>query len=322
MKNLIIIFLTLVVSISTYASNGKVLIVVSAAGYLDLKNGGTVESGYFVSELAETMRQLEHNNIEFDIATPDGVAPVIDGYGLQMYFYKLAVTSNWPKDVIRLNARAKEERAKDIQTAMKHFGRLKFSNRYANEEVGKFLDDIEYEMNARELIEKPMLVLESLAHDARLADYDGLYIPGGHAPKTDLLYNESLGFILKHFNNQQKTTAIICHAPILLLTTMDGVYDPFTPLTQLQKDSLIYKGYNITLGNKSEEVILENFLYLRGSKLQFYVGEKAREAGLKLSTARLPSMSQVVEDRELITGANPASVYKLTEKFIARLKTQ
>ncbi|WP_444901815.1 DJ-1/PfpI family protein [Microbulbifer sp. SSSA007] len=322
MKRLLSFCLFMFFSLNALASNGKVLVVVSAADQLVLKSGGVVESGYFVSELAETLRQLEANGYEFDIATPGGKIPTVDGYGLQMYFYKAAVVSNWPRYALSPKAKAEEERSKDIATALKYFGKLRFSNRYANEEVSAFLDEIEQKIEHQQLVEKPMVSLESLVSEKKLEQYDGIYIPGGHAPKTDLLFNEDLGDILTHFHENEKITAIICHAPIVLLTAMEGVYDPFVPLTYEQKVNFIYKGYNITLGNKSEEVILENFLYLKGSRLQYYVAEKAKEAGLHVSNIRVPSMSQVVEDRELITGANPSSVYSLASKFIEKLKNK
>ncbi|BBM03040.1 thiazole biosynthesis protein ThiJ [Microbulbifer sp. GL-2] len=309
-------------SFNVYASNGKVLVVVSAADHLVLKNGGVVESGYFVSELSETLRQLEDNGYEVDIATPGGKTPVIDGYGLQMYFYKASVVSNWPQYSLHPKAKAQEERSKDIATAMKYFGRLKFTNRYANDEVSAFLDDVEYEMEQQQITEKPVLSLESLAESKYLEKYNGIYIPGGHAPKTDLLFSKELGDILTYFHEAKKPTAIICHAPIVLLTAMEGTYDPFTSLTEEQKNNFIYKGYNITLGNKSEELILENFLYLKGSRLEYYVAEKAKEAGLNVSSFRVPSMSQIIEDRELITGANPSSVYSLANRFVAKLSNR
>ncbi|WP_444909980.1 DJ-1/PfpI family protein [Microbulbifer sp. TRSA005] len=320
MKKILYIFVAVLLSLNAYASNGKVLVVVSAADHLTLRNGGVVESGYFVSELSETLRQLEANGYEFDIATPKGKTPVIDGFGLQMYFYKASVVSNWPQYALNPKIKAEEERLKDIATAMKYFGRLKFANRYANDEVSAFLDDVEYIMEQQQLTEKPLLSLESLTQSKSLEKYDGIYIPGGHAPKTDLLFSEELGSILTYFHETQKPTAIICHAPIVLLTAMEGIYDPFIPLSEEQKNNFIYKGYNITLGNKSEELILENFLYLKGSRLEYYVAEKVREAGLKVSNFRVPSMSQVIEDRELVTGANPSSVYSLADKFIYKLQ--
>ncbi|WP_299587585.1 DJ-1/PfpI family protein [uncultured Microbulbifer sp.] len=322
MKKIVCLCMAIFLSFNVYANNGKVLVVVSAADQLILKNGGVVESGYFVSELSETLRQLEDNGYEVDIATPKGKTPVIDGYGLQMYFYKASVVSNWPQYSLYPKAKAQEERSKDITTAMKYFGRLKFTNRYANDEVSAFLDDIEYKMEQQQITEKPLLSLESLAQSKHLKKYDGIYIPGGHAPKTDLLFSKELGNILTYFHEEKKPTAIICHAPIVLLTAMEGTYDPFTPPTEEQKNSFIYKGYNITLGNKSEELILEKFLYLKGSRLEYYVAEKAKEAGLKVNNLRVPSMSQVIEDRELITGANPSSVYTLANRFVAKLNNR
>ncbi|WP_445356889.1 hypothetical protein ACJJIC_10850 [Microbulbifer sp. ANSA002] len=183
MKKILYIFVAVLLSSNAYASNGKVLVVVSAADHLTLRNGGVVESGYFVSELSETLRQLEANGYEFDIATPKGKTPVIDGFGLQMYFYKASVVSNWPQYALNPKIKAEEERLKDIATAMKYFGRLKFANRYANDEVSAFLDDVEYIMEQQQLTEKPLLSLESLTQSKSLEKYDGIYIPGGHAPK-------------------------------------------------------------------------------------------------------------------------------------------
>ena len=40
----------------------------------------------------------------------------------------------------------------------------------------------------------------------------------GHAPLEDLKLNKDLGRILLHFHAAQRPTAIICHAPIALLS--------------------------------------------------------------------------------------------------------
>jgi putative intracellular protease/amidase len=42
--------------------------------------------------------------------------------------------------------------------------------------------------------------------DNELASFVGVFIPGGHAPMTDLGDNADLGRILLHFHNSQKPT--------------------------------------------------------------------------------------------------------------------
>lgn len=50
--------------------------------------------------------------------------------------------------------------------------------------------------------------------DEELATFAGVFIPGGHAPLTDLGDNADLGRILLHFHNSNKPTGAIT----LLLT--------------------------------------------------------------------------------------------------------
>ncbi|ERI51026.1 hypothetical protein N878_24090, partial [Pseudomonas sp. EGD-AK9] len=56
---------------------------------------------------------------------------------------------------------------------------------------------------------------EVLAGD--LGQYEGLFIPGGHAPLIDLANNPQVGALLRHFHQAGKPTAAICHGPIALL---------------------------------------------------------------------------------------------------------
>ncbi len=167
---------------------------------------------------------------------------------------------------------------------------------------------------------KPLLKTEEIASDPqRLASYAGVFFPGGHAPKVDLLSSRDVGSILMAFHKAKKPTAIVCHAPILLLTAFPGGWTPGREPTEGEKEAFIYKGYNATIGSVVEEKILENFIYLKGRKLKFYVAPELRRAGLSVDTTRFPTSSQVVVDRELLTGANPALTYELGERFVEAL---
>ena len=48
--------------------------------------------------------------------------------------------------------------------------------------------------------------------------YAGLFIPGGHAPLIDLAKDPEVGTLLRHFHDNHKPTAAICHGPQILVT--------------------------------------------------------------------------------------------------------
>jgi putative intracellular protease/amidase len=50
--------------------------------------------------------------------------------------------------------------------------------------------------------------------------FDAVYVPGGHAPMQDLLVSSELGRLLSYFHEKGKTTALACHGPIALLSTL------------------------------------------------------------------------------------------------------
>lgn len=51
--------------------------------------------------------------------------------------------------------------------------------------------------------------------------FDAVYIPGGHAPMQDLLVSRDLGRLLTNFHARGKITALVCHGPIALMSTLN-----------------------------------------------------------------------------------------------------
>jgi putative intracellular protease/amidase len=149
---------------------------------------------------------------------------------------------------------------------------------------------------ARRLVEsqkgmvKP-LVLGTLS-TRKLAQYKGVFLPGGHAPMEDLYRDRDLGRVLRYFHKAKKPTALICHAPIALLSARTA-------------RGWIYSGYKMTVFSTAEERQEEDAGHL-GGYLNFYVAEALSRAGGLVSVAA-PWTSNVVRDRELITGQNPMS---------------
>lgn len=153
-----------------------------------------------------------------------------------------------------------------------------------------------------------------------LSRYDAVFIPGGHAPLIDLSNNPEVGALLRHFHEQGKPTAAICHGPITLLAAQD---DPLAYEQALVKNSQpqaknwIYSGYRMTIFADAEEKVFEDSL--NGDKLRYYPAKAMAQAGgqMKFAEAWQPN---VVVDRELITGQNPFSDHALAAALIDALK--
>jgi len=50
-----------------------------------------------------------------------------------------------------------------------------------------------------------------------LDKYAGVFVPGGHAPVTDLVQDPDLGVILRRFHDRSWPTALLCHGPIAVI---------------------------------------------------------------------------------------------------------
>lgn len=139
-----------------------------------------------------------------------------------------------------------------------------------------------------------------------LETFDAVFFPGGHGPMQDLAFDANVAKTLAYFHETQKITALLCHGPAALLSTaFHGAF--------------LYKGYKIAAYTNTEEA---------GTVYDEIGGFKA--LGVKLGTALVqagadyqmgPDFSSfVVEDRELITGQNPASSQEIAEKLVQKLK--
>lgn len=159
--------------------------------------------------------------------------------------------------------------------------------------------------------------------DNGLAQFDGLLIPGGHAPLIDLMTHPEMKEILEHFHEKNKPTALICHGPVVLAA---ATANPKEYKKALEKGDYNaakkaagkwpYRGYMMTIFSTLEEKVAEESL---GGPLYFYPEEVLKVAGGQVKTGD-KWQSHVVIDRELITGQNPASDEELTKIFISELE--
>jgi len=169
---------------------------------------------------------------------------------------------------------------------------------------------------------KHPLPLEKVAA-GDLKQYAAVFIPGGHAPMEDLWKQPALGRILHHFHDLHKPTALICHGPIALLSSLTDPQRLVSALeqgknVQAEKMPWIYAGYQITVFSDAEEKPTDVPTWL-GGKMRFFPEDALRAAGAKVTEAP-PGQSNVVNDRELITGQNPQSDEELAAQLLNALK--
>lgn len=160
--------------------------------------------------------------------------------------------------------------------------------------------------------------VEEIGYD----QFDAVYVPGGHAPMQDLLDSSDLGKLLAHFHVKGKTTALMCHGPIALLSTLN---DPTRFKTGMEQGGAakaepdwIYAGYKVTVFSDAEEEMAKPLL--NGGAMKFYPQDALEHAGAEFVGNKTPFDPNMVIDRELITGENPATASKVAAEILMRLK--
>ncbi|MBO9711640.1 DJ-1/PfpI family protein [Sphingomonas sp.] len=160
--------------------------------------------------------------------------------------------------------------------------------------------------------------------DEGLDNYAGLHIPGGQAPIVDLMQDQQIGEILRHFHAKAKPTAMLCHGPISSVAAMPYAREFRAALiagdTEKAREwakGWQYAGYRMTVFSATEEKwIQDNILH---GELYFDMPFALNLAGAEVSTTPEDFAPYVVEDRELITGQNPRSDHPIAKALIAAL---
>ncbi|WP_423464526.1 type 1 glutamine amidotransferase domain-containing protein [Promicromonospora sp. MS192] len=149
-------------------------------------------------------------------------------------------------------------------------------------------------------------VADRLAHplvlaDVHAADYDAIYVPGGHAPMADLAYDAGLGHLLRTADQRGAVVAALCHGVAALLSaqTPDGTF--------------AWAGRELTAFTDEEE--RQGGL---GDGAPYLVESRLRERGALVRTGA-PWSSTVVRDGNLVTGQNPQSSAATAEAVLAAL---
>ncbi|EAU81043.1 ThiJ/PfpI family protein [Coprinopsis cinerea okayama7 len=165
----------------------------------------------------------------------------------------------------------------------------------------------EEELIERMRVEKSLYAPRAFSEigDDELRGFKGVFIPGGHAPLTDLGADPELGRILLHFYRNGKPTAAVCHGPYALLSTRVAP----------NSTGFAYKGYKLTSWSDASESLVEK---LKGGHIE-KVESALRDAGADMQTQTSKNLGSVTVDREVVSGANPLAVAELGEKFVEML---
>ncbi|MGW5462322.1 type 1 glutamine amidotransferase domain-containing protein [Streptomyces sp. NPDC003996] len=137
--------------------------------------------------------------------------------------------------------------------------------------------------------------------DVRLDDYDAVFYPGGHGPMEDLAVNATSGGLLIDTLASGKPLGVVCHGPAALLAA------------ERSDGSNAFAGYRVAAFTNAEETqagLAERAKWLLQTRLE--------EAGVDVRAGE-PWAPNVVVDRNLITGQNPASSAPLAAELLKRL---
>ena len=156
--------------------------------------------------------------------------------------------------------------------------------------------------------EKWATALRALESTVRLdsvsaADFDAIFLPGGHGPLIDLTDNTTLHALLTAMDSEGKIIAAVCHGPTGLLNAKSANGDP------------LIKGHKVTGFTNTEERMV-----MLHDVVPFLLEDEMKARGGDFESALLPFVSHVVRDGNLITGQNPASSHKVAEELVAALR--
>jgi putative intracellular protease/amidase len=160
--------------------------------------------------------------------------------------------------------------------------------------------------STRSLVDYLASIDEWLAHPRALADvepgeYDGIVLPGGHGPMSDLATDPDLGRLLIDAVDRDVLVGVLCHGPAGLLSAMraDG--------------SFAFAGRRLTVFTDDEERIGG-----LGERSPYFVEQRLRELGAAIESGA-PWSSTVVADGALVSGQNPQSSRATAAAIVERL---
>ncbi|MBM7368087.1 DJ-1/PfpI family protein [Gordonia hydrophobica] len=147
------------------------------------------------------------------------------------------------------------------------------------------------------------VALSSLS-DADLAEFDAVFVPGGHGPMVDLADNADVGRLLGILHEKRAPITALCHAPAMLLSAPERADGQW-----------LFEGYRLTAFTNEEEE--QNKIGRIG--MPWLLASALQNAGAVYDDAPFAWASHVVVDRNLITGQNPNSADATADALLKAL---
>ncbi|CAG7845651.1 Protein/nucleic acid deglycase 1 [Pseudoclavibacter triregionum] len=149
-----------------------------------------------------------------------------------------------------------------------------------------------------------MSLLEHSAALAELdaADFDAIYLTGGHGVMVDFPASEDLARLIAQIDRKGGVVAAVCHGPAGLLGARaeDGL--PFV------------HGREVTGFSWREEVVAGV-----SQHVPFSLEDELRELGAEYGRSPVPMAPHVVVDGRLVTGQNPTSAKGVAKRILELL---
>lgn len=139
-------------------------------------------------------------------------------------------------------------------------------------------------------------------HTLNAADFDMVFLPGGHGPMWDFPENDPLRQLLEDFNRQNKIIGLVCHGAAALISLRNSQGEPFV------------KDRHLTAYSDSEEQVAG----LTGV-IPFSLESKLVAFGALYSKGP-DYTTHVVTDGHIISGQNSASSSEVAKRMLALLK--
>ncbi|WP_405592839.1 type 1 glutamine amidotransferase domain-containing protein [Streptomyces sp. NBC_01092] len=137
--------------------------------------------------------------------------------------------------------------------------------------------------------------------DVDLADYAAVFYPGGHGPMEDLAVHATSGKLLIDALASGKPLGVVCHAPAALLAATEG------------DGGNAFAGYRLTGFSNAEET--QSGL---AAIAKWLLQDRLVEIGADYQEGE-PWAPNVVVDRNLVTGQNPASAGPAAAEMLKKL---
>ncbi|SFP19755.1 DJ-1/PfpI family protein [Amycolatopsis rubida] len=141
--------------------------------------------------------------------------------------------------------------------------------------------------------------------DAQLAEFDAVFVPGGHGPMVDLADNPDVTRILRVLHEKNAPIASLCHGPAFLLSAGAN-----------SEGQWLFDGYRMTSFTDEEEAQTPQ----GKAGMQWWLETALKGAGAVFDDSPAAWTSHVVVDRNLITAQNPNSADAAADAVLKALE--